>query len=45
MITDLGVELRDEEFCDDDRLERLNGRRTGDEIELGDERGDTGLGG
>jgi len=45
LMTDLGVELRDDEFWDDDRLDRLNGRRTGDDIELGDESGDTGLGG
>ena len=42
LITDLGVELED-----DDLLERFEYRRprTGEDIELDDERGDTGSGG
>ena len=38
-ITDLGVELEDDEFDDDLR------RRTGDDIELEDDRGETNSGG
>ena len=47
LITDLGVELEDVEFCDNDLLERFEYRRprTGEFIELDDERGDTGSGG